>query len=64
MTPRPTLAADDQVSVVIISSAVARAFCVGADLKERRGVNNDELLRQRQVFEEGFRRTSCNRRSR
>lgn len=50
-----TLAADDQVSVVIISSAVARAFCVGADLKERRGVNNAELLRQRQVFEEGFR---------
>ncbi len=32
------LAADDQVSVVIISSALERAFCVGADLKERRGV--------------------------
>lgn len=48
------LAADDQVSVVIISSALERAFCVGADLKERRGVSNDDLLRQRRVFQEGF----------
>jgi enoyl-CoA hydratase/carnithine racemase len=48
------LAADDQVSVVIISSAVERAFCVGADLKERRGVSNDELLRQRRAFQEAF----------
>jgi enoyl-CoA hydratase/carnithine racemase len=48
------LAADDQVSVVIISSALERAFCVGADLKERRGVSNDDLLRQRQPFQEAF----------
>jgi enoyl-CoA hydratase/carnithine racemase len=48
------LAADDQVSVVIISSALDRAFCVGADLKERRGVANDDLLRQREVFQEAF----------
>ena len=48
------LAADDQVSVVIISSALERAFCVGADLKERRGVSNDDLLRQRRVFQEAF----------
>jgi enoyl-CoA hydratase/carnithine racemase len=49
-----TLAADDQVSVLIISSAVERAFCVGADLKERRGVSNDDLLRQREVFHDAF----------
>ena len=48
------LAADDQVSVVIISSALERAFCVGADLKERRGFNNDDLRRQRPVFQEAF----------
>jgi enoyl-CoA hydratase/carnithine racemase len=48
------LAADSQVSVVIISSAVQRAFCVGADLKERRGVSNDDLRQQRRVFQEGF----------
>jgi enoyl-CoA hydratase/carnithine racemase len=48
------LAADDQVSVVIISSALQRAFCVGADLKERRGVSNDDLRRQRRVFQEEF----------
>ena len=48
------LAADDQVSVVIISSALHKAFCVGADLKERRGFNNDDLRRQRPVFQEAF----------
>ena len=48
------LAADDQLSVVIISSALERAFCVGADLKERRGVANDDLRRQRRVFQEAF----------
>jgi enoyl-CoA hydratase/carnithine racemase len=48
------LAADHQTSVVIISSAVERAFCVGADLKERRGLGNDDLRQQRQVFSEVF----------
>ena len=48
------LAGDDQVSVVIISSALERAFCVGADLKERRGVSNDDLRRQRRVFQQAF----------
>jgi enoyl-CoA hydratase/carnithine racemase len=48
------LAADRQISVVIISSAVERAFCVGADLKERRGLANDDLRQQRQVFSEVF----------
>jgi enoyl-CoA hydratase/carnithine racemase len=48
------LAADDQVSVVIISSALEKAFCVGADLKERRGFGNDDLRRQRPVFQKAF----------
>ena len=48
------LTGDPQVSAVIISSALERAFCVGADLKERRGMSNDDLRRQRPVFEEAF----------
>jgi enoyl-CoA hydratase/carnithine racemase len=48
------LAADDQVGVVIISSALDRAFCVGADLKERRNFDNDDLRRQRVVVKETF----------
>ena len=48
------LAADDQVSVVIISSALEKAFCVGADLKERRAFDNDDLHRQRPVFQKAF----------
>ena len=48
------LAADDRVSVVIISSALDRAFCVGADLKERRNFDNDGLRRQRLVVRETF----------
>jgi enoyl-CoA hydratase/carnithine racemase len=48
------LAPDDQVSVVIISSALDNAFCVGADLKERRGFAEDDLRRQRPVVQETF----------
>ena len=48
------LAANDQVSVVIIASALAKAFCVGADLKERRGFDNEDLRRQRPVFQKAF----------
>jgi enoyl-CoA hydratase/carnithine racemase len=48
------LAADDQVSVVIVSSALENAFCVGADLKERRGFAEDDLRRQRLVLQEAF----------
>jgi enoyl-CoA hydratase/carnithine racemase len=48
------LAADDQINVVIISSALDRAFCVGADLKERRGFDENDLRRQRTVVQETF----------
>ncbi len=48
------LAADPQASVLIISSASAKAFCVGADLKERRDFTDDDLRAQRRVFEAAF----------
>ena len=48
------LAADDQVGVVILSSALDRSYCVGADLKERAGFSDDDLRAQRSVFIEAF----------
>jgi enoyl-CoA hydratase/carnithine racemase len=41
------LAADDSVSVVVITSTHGRAFCVGADLKERNTLTDAALARQR-----------------
>ncbi|MCP3755518.1 enoyl-CoA hydratase/isomerase family protein [Streptomyces sp. TBY4] len=41
------LGADPAVRVVVLSSAAERAFCVGADLKERNSFSDAELLRQR-----------------
>ena len=42
------------INVVIISSALERAFCVGADLKERHDFTDDDLRAQRSVFVECF----------
>jgi len=41
------LALDDTVRAVVLSSSTDRAFCVGADLKERAGFDNEQLLAQR-----------------
>ena len=41
------LAADRGVRVVVVSSSSERAFCVGADLKERNTFSDDDLRRQR-----------------
>lgn len=41
------LAADASVRVVVLSSTHERAFCVGADLKERNSFSDAELVRQR-----------------
>jgi len=49
------LTADAQLSVVLLTSAVPKAFCVGADLKERRDMDTDALLRQRPVLSSAFR---------
>lgn len=43
------LAADRGVRVVVLSSAVARAFCVGADLKERNGFTDAQMMEHRPV---------------
>lgn len=41
------LAATREVSAVVLSSTHERAFCVGADLKERNALTDAELVRQR-----------------
>jgi len=44
------LAAAPEVRVVVFSAAGERAFCVGADLKERAGMTDADILRQRHAF--------------
>lgn len=41
------LADDATVSVTVVTSSAERAFCVGADLKERNSFTDDDLRRQR-----------------
>jgi len=48
------VAADPTVRVVLLSSAVAGSFCVGADLKERHGMTSQQLLAQRPVMRAAF----------
>ncbi|MHB9859496.1 enoyl-CoA hydratase/isomerase family protein [Streptomyces sp. YIM S03343] len=43
------LGADRDVRVVVLTSSHERAFCVGADLKERNALTDAELVRQRPV---------------
>ncbi|MFJ6655234.1 enoyl-CoA hydratase/isomerase family protein [Streptomyces sp. NPDC091377] len=43
------LAADRDVRAVVLTSTHERAFCVGADLKERNSFTDADLLRQRPV---------------
>lgn len=48
------VAADPLVRCVVLSSSQLRAFCVGADLKERNGLSDDELRRQRPVNQAAY----------
>ncbi|MEU2615198.1 enoyl-CoA hydratase-related protein [Micromonospora sp. NPDC007271] len=48
------LAEDPSVRAVVVASSSPKAFCVGADLKERSGFGDADLLRQRQVFRAAF----------
>ena len=48
------LSGDAGVRVVLLSAAGDRAFCVGADLKERNAMSDDDLRAQRVVFRAAF----------
>ena len=48
------LAADRQVRAVVLTSASEKAFCVGADLKERNSFSDADLLAQRPHFRACF----------
>jgi len=49
------LAADEDVWAMALTGAGERAFCVGADLKERQGMSKVEMGRQRALFVKAFR---------
>jgi enoyl-CoA hydratase/carnithine racemase len=48
------VAAEDVVRAVVLSSSSAKAFCVGADLKERNGFSDADLMAQRPHFRAAF----------
>jgi enoyl-CoA hydratase/carnithine racemase len=48
------LAADIDVWAAAIIGSGDRAFCVGADLKERKEMSKDEMIRQRALFVKAF----------
>lgn len=48
------LADDPGVRAVVISSSAERAFCVGADLKERNAFDDDDFRRQRPIVQALF----------
>src|SRR6266567_3241900 len=48
------LGADPTVSAVIVSAAGERAFCAGADLKERAAMSDQQILAQRPAFRAAF----------
>ncbi|MEW2356929.1 enoyl-CoA hydratase-related protein [Spirillospora sp. NPDC029432] len=48
------VAADAGVRAVVLSAAGEKAFCVGADLKERNAMTDAEILAQRPVFRAAF----------
>ncbi|MTI82696.1 MAG: enoyl-CoA hydratase [Firmicutes bacterium] len=45
---------DNEVFAVVFTAAGDRAFCVGADLKERKTMNHDEMKKQRALFVKTF----------
>lgn len=45
---------DIDVWAVILTGSGEKAFCVGADLKERKGMSKDEMIRQRALFVKAF----------
>jgi enoyl-CoA hydratase/carnithine racemase len=49
------LAADQSVRAVVVSSTHPKAFCVGADLKERNALSDEELRAQRPLAQAAYR---------
>lgn len=49
------IADDPTVSAVVVASASPKAFCVGADLKERRAMSIEQMYEQRPVLSAAFR---------
>ena len=45
---------DDALTAVIMTSSIAKAFSVGADLKERAAFSDHDLRRQRPIIEDAF----------
>ncbi len=50
--------ADQSIRVVLLTAAGDRAFCVGADLKERAAMSDAQLLAQRPAFRHRVRRAA------
>ncbi|MEV5825021.1 enoyl-CoA hydratase-related protein [Spirillospora sp. NPDC052242] len=48
------VAADASVRAVVVAAAGEKAFCVGADLKERNSMTDAQILAQRPVFRAAF----------
>ena len=48
------LASAPEVRAVVLTAAGERAFCAGADLKERNRMTDAEILRQRRLFRAAF----------
>ena len=48
------LAADPQVRAVVLTSTHPKAFCVGADLKERNSFTDADLMRQRPIAQRAY----------
>lgn len=49
-----TIADDARISAVVVTSSSPKAFCVGADLKERRGMTTEQMYLQRPVLSAAF----------
>src|SRR6476469_7243387 len=49
-----TVASDDGVRAVVLAGAGDRAFCVGADLKERNAMSDADFRAQRTLFRAAF----------
>lgn len=48
------LSADPDVRAVVLTSTHAKAFCVGADLKERNSFTDADLMRQRPITQRAY----------